>query len=574
MPSTAYSYLRLSRKHQTKGHGKDRQWELTVQACTEHNWQLSEQTFKDLGKSAYTGKNQESGSEFRTFLDLINAGGIAKGSILIVENPDRLSRQDVMTSVRLMQDILSAGISIYTIFDKRLYSTNTESQTAFMDLMFWGMQAQRAYDESHTKSLRLLSHKASQRDKARSGSTGLIGKTPAWIDTIRPKDGQPYYALNQPRAETIRNIFKLKLEGHTPTAIAKLLQAQGLPTWSNTVSNWSDYTIRRWLCSPSTYGQLQLMKKDASGASVADGDPIESYYPAVISRETFVAVQQVTNKTVRGRINLNGINLFRGLLKCSCGSSLHVQVSKTRNGRKIPYIRCSGAYTTSPCPRPAFDYAQFEYFIGEGLQQINWESLYTHRSGVSQTELEQTVLTLDAIEVDISDTEVRIATILDNLEVTKGSAAGSLIERLTSNQDKLANLKQRQQDLTKHKDTLTNQVAASTDTLETMAISNSYRSLLRAMDNMSTMDEVNAVRLKVQMELKRQVGRIDISLEPSGSRWSVVVYDNKDTLILNMSLNKQGTTAYINHSTHLADRALIEIYRSKIDYRSSSRKAP
>jgi DNA invertase Pin-like site-specific DNA recombinase len=564
----AYSYLRLSRKKQTKGHGKDRQWDSAVEACTENNWTLSNKTFQDLGLSAYKGEHLEAGGAFRRFLNLIREGEITKGDILIVENPDRISRQGVRESVSLMLEILNAGVMIYTIFDKKLYRTDVDSNAALMDLMFWGMQAQRAFDESDTKSKRLRSHKEKQRENARNGRTGLIGKVPAWIDTIRPKEGEPYYELNKDRAKVIREIFELKLKGYTPSGIAKHLESQGLPTWSNKVKNWSDYTIRRWLRSPTVYGQLQLMIRDSEGKSVPDGDPIEGFYPAAISKETFVKVQKTITKVVRGRINLNGINLFRGLIKCSCGGSLHVQVVKASGGRQIPYLRCSDAYTTRPCPRPAFDYEQFEYFMGEGLERLNWDELYNHRAGVSQTELAKVTSALDVVNADITEIKVRINNILDSIEQLQGTTITSLTDRLKTNESKLDGLKQNQQELAEHRETLTNQVSASsgifTSKDDVVPLRSSFRRLQLAINGMDNSDSVKEIRLKMHQKLQQEIERIEISLDLSNNRWRVRVFDIMSSHILDMSINKECTTAWINESSF---SGLFEIYRNKIDYR-------
>ncbi|MCV5857087.1 recombinase family protein, partial [Escherichia coli] len=77
-------------------------------------------TFRDLGRSAYHGHHLKHG-DFGTILQLIKEGVIASGSVLILENVDRMSRQDPQESVYMMLDIIRAGVKIYTLHDKRLH---------------------------------------------------------------------------------------------------------------------------------------------------------------------------------------------------------------------------------------------------------------------------------------------------------------------------------------------------------------------------------------------------------------------------------------------------------------------
>ncbi|MCV5744769.1 recombinase family protein, partial [Escherichia coli] len=86
-------------------------------------------------------------------LQLIKEGVIASGSVLILENVDRMSRQDPQESVYMMLDIIRAGVKIYTLHDKRLHER--EGKDNFMNLMVWALAAERAHDESRVKSERV-----------------------------------------------------------------------------------------------------------------------------------------------------------------------------------------------------------------------------------------------------------------------------------------------------------------------------------------------------------------------------------------------------------------------------------
>src|SRR5262245_30163387 len=71
-------------------------------------------TLRDLGKSAYTGEHRKNPDRhaLAAFLKLVEAGRIPPGSILIIENLDRLSREDEVPACHLLTSILLAGIRV------------------------------------------------------------------------------------------------------------------------------------------------------------------------------------------------------------------------------------------------------------------------------------------------------------------------------------------------------------------------------------------------------------------------------------------------------------------------------
>lgn len=101
--------------------------EATEAVCKENGWQLSPTTFRDLGLSAFSAENLKKG-DFGIILQLIKEGSISSGSVLILENVDRMSRQNPQESVYTMLDIIRAGVRIYTIHDKRLHEKDSRDR--------------------------------------------------------------------------------------------------------------------------------------------------------------------------------------------------------------------------------------------------------------------------------------------------------------------------------------------------------------------------------------------------------------------------------------------------------------
>ena len=99
MPATpavmAYSYIRFSTKEQVKGDSRRRQTDATRAWCDRCGAKLDDSTtFEDLGKSAFLGEHRKNPDRhaLAAFLKLVETGRISRGSCLVVESLDRLTR--------------------------------------------------------------------------------------------------------------------------------------------------------------------------------------------------------------------------------------------------------------------------------------------------------------------------------------------------------------------------------------------------------------------------------------------------------------------------------------------------
>src|SRR5262249_1501597 len=94
MAKIAYSYLGYSSNTQADGDSIPRQTEL-ADACGKRNGAKLDiaSSYQDHGRSAFRGKHRRSG-KLAQFLADVQAARIPGGSILLVENLDRLSREN------------------------------------------------------------------------------------------------------------------------------------------------------------------------------------------------------------------------------------------------------------------------------------------------------------------------------------------------------------------------------------------------------------------------------------------------------------------------------------------------
>ncbi len=94
---TAYSYVRFSSRKQAKGDSLKRQEEMAEAWCKENGYRLDDSLKPDKGVSGFKGRNATKGN-LAFFLREIEDGLIPKGSVLIIESPDRPEPQTARPS--------------------------------------------------------------------------------------------------------------------------------------------------------------------------------------------------------------------------------------------------------------------------------------------------------------------------------------------------------------------------------------------------------------------------------------------------------------------------------------------
>src|SRR6516225_7146660 len=114
-PMIAYSYMRFSSAAQADGDSIRRQEAAAVDWCNRNGVGLdSETTFRDLGRSAYLGAHRKNPARhaLAAFLQMVESGKIPRGSYLIIENLDRLTREHIRPALTLLLNLIEQGIRV------------------------------------------------------------------------------------------------------------------------------------------------------------------------------------------------------------------------------------------------------------------------------------------------------------------------------------------------------------------------------------------------------------------------------------------------------------------------------
>jgi DNA invertase Pin-like site-specific DNA recombinase len=125
-PPTGYSYIRFSSPEQAEGDSLIRQTEKSVAWCERNGVVLDKTlTLRDLGVSAFRGKHRtDDKNALSQFLTAVERGRIARGSYLIVESLDRLSRENVMPALTVLLNLIQHGVRVVQLFQSRRFTTN------------------------------------------------------------------------------------------------------------------------------------------------------------------------------------------------------------------------------------------------------------------------------------------------------------------------------------------------------------------------------------------------------------------------------------------------------------------
>lgn len=326
--SRAFSYARFSAEKQRLGDSLRRQVESTRRYCDAHGLNLDESfTFRDLGVSGFRSRNLSEGA-LGSFLNAIESGKVPKGSVLVVESLDRLSRDQISVALQLFLRIITAGVDIVTLEPERRHTQATINDLGGMLEPIVIMS--RANEESAMKSHRASEVWKQKRKGAREGKP--VGRhCPYWLEY---HDGG--YRQVVDRVALIRTMYRMRSDGQSFIDIKKAADASGVsPKFGR---HWSLGTLNHLLTTRTVLGEYQPTRY-VERKQVPEGDPIAGYYPAIVDLATWHAAQgRIVNK---GRGNKEGhINLFKGLMVDRDGIAIHLVTNHQRHGKnKYVYHR-------------------------------------------------------------------------------------------------------------------------------------------------------------------------------------------------------------------------------------------
>lgn len=302
----------------------------------------------DRGVSAYSGANRDVGA-LGAFLKAVEAGEVARGSWLLVENLDRLSREPAFDASYMMQGIVRAGVTVVDLSDGggREYNEQTlRSPDGLMHLMAMLLSFARGNQESEQKARRVAAAYANKRAVFASDATlskPYTHRLPAWL---RWSDELVSYELIEDRAKRLVWMFGLAADGEGAGSIAKQLNDAGVDTWGAggwKAAYWHKSYVRKLLTNRAAIGVFVPHRVTRSGGKLirTELDAIAGRFPAAVSRELFDAVNdRLATTAPKGRNAAAPVrNIFSGVMRCECCGGTVTRINK---GEHV-YLACSVA---------------------------------------------------------------------------------------------------------------------------------------------------------------------------------------------------------------------------------------
>ena len=305
MEPKIYSYIRFSSMKQKSGSSLQRQKESIEKYAREKGLPIDDTlNMNDLGVSGYRGDNSNTGA-LSEFLRLCENRKIAKGSILVIEQLDRLSRLPWAESLKIAHTIMKAGVIIKELIDDNEYSDPEDFQSA-VELM-------SSLNQANKFAQKLSKRRKNANDIKRKENIPITSICPSWM---KMKDDKKGFELIKAKAEIVRKMVKDYIQGYGDTTLCQKLNEEKVPPISGH-KNWTNSYVTRILTQPALIGEYHPKEIIEGKPKLIKDGVKKDYYPSVITEKQWLLLQSIRKDRAtkqRGPTGTSVANLFTGIL--------------------------------------------------------------------------------------------------------------------------------------------------------------------------------------------------------------------------------------------------------------------
>lgn len=219
------------------------------------------------------------------FQEMLEDARNKKLDLILTKSISRFARNTV-TVLKYARELKEYGVGIF-FEEQNINTLSGEGELMLTVLASFAQEESRSISENNKWSIQ----KKFQRGEVMITTERFMGYD---------KDKNGNMIINPKEAATVQRIFKLYLEGKGGFTIAKILNAEGLPTITGT--KWHDSTIKGMLTNEKYKGDLLLQKyytpEDRKNRTVRNNGNVDSYYiknnhEAIVSEEEWDQVQEI-----------------------------------------------------------------------------------------------------------------------------------------------------------------------------------------------------------------------------------------------------------------------------------------
>jgi DNA invertase Pin-like site-specific DNA recombinase len=325
MPKRAAIYCRISKDVEGSGLGVDRQ-ERECRALADREGLDVVETFTDNDLSAYRGKRRP---RYAALVEALRARTV---DTVIVWHPDRLTR-----STRELEDLVDL-----------LDTTRARVVTVVGGEYDLATAAGRMTARVVGAVARHESEHRSERLRSKADDLARRGRPPGGRTPYGFLPG--YSGHDRVEAKALRYMARRVLEGASLLAVARELDAKGIPTKEGRA--WHHSTVRAVLLNPAVTG-LRVHRRQVAGPAA---------WEPIIDRATWEQVRAVLADPARKRRRPPRRNLLVGMVQNPNGDPM--------NGR--PEKGGRAAYATRPPARPSLsiDAERLETYVVDAVLSV------------------------------------------------------------------------------------------------------------------------------------------------------------------------------------------------------------
>ena len=367
-------YVRLSQEDMREGESlsiENQKKMLTDYVSQQAGWNLVG-IYEDDG---YSGTNFDRPG-VRQLLDDAKSGKI---NLILCKDLSRFGRNYIEVGQYIDYIFPSFNIRFIALSDN--VDTLDRNSTA-MDLM----PIMNLFNEWHAAN----TSKKVRSVLAQNAKEGKYIASFAAYGYLKGDDEKHTPVIDEPAAKVVRRIFELRATGITPTQIAKILNADGVPIpsdyraqrlgkpnpYKNTFHYWSHVAVRNILGNPIYIGHLAQQKfttvsfkNHKSGRRGKDEWVIaENTHEPIISQELWDKCQEVDRCASHGKIMKKGIVLpLNSMMFCpDCGAKMKLNGHAKKKDGSVNYFYACGTYSrcgSSACTTHYISRKQIEKIV-------------------------------------------------------------------------------------------------------------------------------------------------------------------------------------------------------------------
>lgn len=307
------------------------------------DWQFVK-VYTDEGISGCNTKHRDG------FNEMIEDALAGKIDLIVTKSVSRFARNtvDSLTTVRKLKE---HGVEVF--FEKEnIYTFDSKGELLITIMSSLAQEESRSISENVTWG---------QRKRFADGKVSMPYSH--FLGYDRGENGQP--VVNEAEAVTVRMIYRLFLQGKTPSGICRHLEELGISTPAGK-KNWRASTVLSILQNEKYKGDALLQKcftldfltkKMKKNEGEVPQYYVENSHPAIVDAIDFDMVQAEIARRQRLGRSYSGASIFASKLICGdCGGFYGQKVWHSNDAYRKVIWRCNGKFKgDAKCGTPTLD---------------------------------------------------------------------------------------------------------------------------------------------------------------------------------------------------------------------------